>query len=968
MAGNKHDNGVHEIGTPETLKAYQEDTPGQEVEKYLAGIQEVIQEKKTKQKKSFMQVFQNPLKGFPYNEELDDNFVKALEEAKRDAKFVELEFRNKNEAIKAYKHINNKLYPGGTQPFDDIAQEGKWLQFDNVKDVKDVLNVFKKGGLNFKINKGELKLGESLEEAKNLMPAIHKIVDTKGAAKVGGVMLDMFTASVITQAYAKVNDSNKKKMENSNIQTLVKLAQRLMGMKEELGLDEGRLSDLLIDIQQGATAKELARDWKIPLSVAKDFLADYYADNRSRRPKREEVEIEESIRDVEKEFPRDREWKKIVNKHKNAIKKFWKGGRLDGKAEEDIVGWAMSNGEIRTDDVDETDEWLHDIILANEEVVSEGTNGMEGKKISVRYSPQRAKRAKPFSGKLTSHSTIDKSDLFKDVEKNTWELRDDCNSIAIRVPHGRGSEKDKEKWRELVNSSFDGGGSPAGLIRGGGLAPSEVKELFADMKKAANAFKGKVLAQAHEISIENRKGKLDVKKGLSAMLQAIDEFGMRNHVSVSGRDGVLTQIQYAANHLNEEVKPLQEQQTYKSLVQGLEKDKKEISKKSKAFGQNDTKFVDKAIDFLKMLEKEGIPAGQISQVDFVTNRVPKFFVGNPQRSPSFSKFTPNDVKKAVKHAKKMGIMESVDLKEGTWQIPDSYGQLLDLQKFLSKPHKAKTAREVHKFHIDADSYFGDDSFSDMLDAYYHTLPGGDIDPYDRKEKVSQKSLDRAKKYNKIKPGTDLNILLMKALTDWTNGDLQFDRRGKITQSPRDWYEKNNPKMRNKSRVVKDVIEGKMDGQKLTGQEISVYFRRNKVRDKMTRKAVEIALDHGGAMNYAIKQIEKLKRGLSKNKDVQKALNYANFGEQVRIKDVGFMFKEDSPVAGNIQVEGDPYIPFKTGSGKLNKNIEKYWKKEIRGISKDELLKIQTMYMITDHPGVVSMYKAGKRDFLKSLKD
>ena len=71
MAGNKHDNGVHEIGTPETLKAYQEDTPGQEVEKYLAGIQEVIQEKKSKQKKAFTQVFQNPLKGFPYNEQVD---------------------------------------------------------------------------------------------------------------------------------------------------------------------------------------------------------------------------------------------------------------------------------------------------------------------------------------------------------------------------------------------------------------------------------------------------------------------------------------------------------------------------------------------------------------------------------------------------------------------------------------------------------------------------------------------------------------------------------------------------------------------------------------------------------------------------------------------------------------------------------------------------------------------------------
>ena len=97
--------------------------------------------------------------------------------------------------------------------------------------------------------------------------------------------------------------------------------------------------------------------------------------------------------------------------------------------------------------------------------------------------------------------------------------------------------------------------------------------------------------------------------------------------------------------------------TYKSIIQGLEKDKKVVAGKSKAFGQNDTKYIDKAINFIKQLEKEGIPANQISQVDFVTNRVPKFFIGPARKSPSLSKFTPNDVKKAVKHAKKMGIIK-----------------------------------------------------------------------------------------------------------------------------------------------------------------------------------------------------------------------------------------------------------------------------------------------------------------------
>ena len=170
---------------------------------------------------------------------------------------------------------------------------------------------------------------------------------------------------------------------------------------------------------------------------------------------------------------------------------------------------------------------------------------------------------------------------------------------------------------------------------------------------------------------------------------------------------------------------------------------------------------------------------------------------------------------AVGDAKKMeefkaqmdvAMKESVQVKEGTWQIPDSYPQLVALQKFLKTPHKAKTARDVHKFHIDVDRFYGDDSFSDMLDAYYHTLPGGDIDPYD-KEKVSDKMMARAKKYNKIRPGTDLNIVLMKALTDWTAGDMKF-KGNKIVQMPRDWYEKDNPKVSKPSSSVKAKLERK----------------------------------------------------------------------------------------------------------------------------------------------------------------
>lgn len=66
MSGNKHDNGVHEIGTEEMKKAYMEDTPGQMVERYIEESKKKNDD--VKQKLHFGQKFDNPLKGFPYNE------------------------------------------------------------------------------------------------------------------------------------------------------------------------------------------------------------------------------------------------------------------------------------------------------------------------------------------------------------------------------------------------------------------------------------------------------------------------------------------------------------------------------------------------------------------------------------------------------------------------------------------------------------------------------------------------------------------------------------------------------------------------------------------------------------------------------------------------------------------------------------------------------------------------------------
>ena len=165
---------------------------------------------------------------------------------------------------------------------------------------------------------------------KSLIPDLQKIVDTKGAAKVGGVMVDMFTASMITQIYDKVNDNNKKKMDKSKIEVLVNLAQKMM---QKMEYDPS-------DIVEGRAMK--------PKQIAKKY-------------KREIEQLAKKGQSPE------------MGRHKVYMA---------------LYNLAWENGDINTDDPDQTDEvideYLDDIMgefFAHLESVKEGFNSelVEGK-------------------------------------------------------------------------------------------------------------------------------------------------------------------------------------------------------------------------------------------------------------------------------------------------------------------------------------------------------------------------------------------------------------------------------------------------------------------------------------------------------------------------------------------------------------------------------------------------------------
>lgn len=78
---------------------------------------------------------------------------------------------------------------------------------------------------------------ESLDEESKTIASMRKIVADKQAMKVDGVMVDMFTASAVTQIYDKVNDANKAKLDGMKASQLANIAYKMM-KKEEVEIDE----------------------------------------------------------------------------------------------------------------------------------------------------------------------------------------------------------------------------------------------------------------------------------------------------------------------------------------------------------------------------------------------------------------------------------------------------------------------------------------------------------------------------------------------------------------------------------------------------------------------------------------------------------------------------------------------------------------------------------------------------------
>jgi len=144
-----------------------------------------------------------------------------------DEGYLELTFKSKQDAEKAYNKINNEIFAAGVVPYDDMNQEGNEIQFDldgNLNRRNDILKDLKSGGIkNFKVTANE-DLDEGLGVAEDI-PAMEIGTDryreyasnlTPGETDPEWVQARDFKVASMKEALAKVWGLDEKALDKTS--------------------------------------------------------------------------------------------------------------------------------------------------------------------------------------------------------------------------------------------------------------------------------------------------------------------------------------------------------------------------------------------------------------------------------------------------------------------------------------------------------------------------------------------------------------------------------------------------------------------------------------------------------------------------------------------------------------------------------------------------------------------------------
>ena len=354
---------------------------------------------------------------------------------------------------------------------------------------------------------------QSISEA-SAFDGMKDIVKTKGAKKVNGVMIDMFTASVITKAYDKVNDANKKKMEKANVQTLVALAQKVMGLKasNEFGKDP----------LKGFPYNEVSKNEEIQELISKEgfasdaqrraAFANGYKEKGKKKDKKENVQ--------EGTWSVPDSYKKLYNLQVGFLQMPSKANPANAKRMAKNIYNIFGDDSfyddlLKVENGDDTEtKDLRDLIVKHLEPW--GLKFKKGSKYQITHAPQKwidnmtaepaesAKKRKPGRLKPTGLGRSMKVDLLKEDEMSRAK-----EVIALQKKHDQEKEAEKDKLeKEKENAK---------------KAAERAKQTESFVTKSPFKLKSKQYPRA--ISIESKGyGRRHAKS--EDILEACESFGM----------------------------------------------------------------------------------------------------------------------------------------------------------------------------------------------------------------------------------------------------------------------------------------------------------------------------------------------------------------------------------------------------------------------------------------------------------
>ncbi len=239
-----------------------------------------------------------PLKGFPGNEGVDEAEAQPGDQKKAGKLKKMKDHAGEEEIKKAYIEL-------GTAAQGSVEFQRKLIQ----KKLKEMgYNTYSKLAFdtifNRPLTKEDLDTLFSLTEAfsakqiKKLKSAYGNLKTIDPSSSSGKALLNKFSTmqkdELLAISAAGINFLSLLAASNLISRFGMKAGQFKFQRAGD-AITESKMGDLLIDIQMGATAKELARDHNISLATAKNFLSDYYGRKRSTKApglKKEETILE----------------------------------------------------------------------------------------------------------------------------------------------------------------------------------------------------------------------------------------------------------------------------------------------------------------------------------------------------------------------------------------------------------------------------------------------------------------------------------------------------------------------------------------------------------------------------------------------------------------------------------------------------------------------------------------------------